>query len=441
MTAFAFPGLNLAVTTPFDPDGRVDLDGLEAHLERYIAAGVDGIVLSSGTGMHVYLSRAESDALVARGAKIIAGRVKVIVQTSALLVEDVVARTRHAADCGADGVMVLPPFFEGPTDDDGILDFYTAAAEGGLPIVGYNVPQAVGVGISPPLLKRLCAIPNFCTVKDSSGDLAAQAEADPHRPPGDERCRSADALRAPRRGERADLGRRQFRPAPLRLPRPRRTGPPLGRRARDLAPARGGDGPDLAGRLRFFRLRRRRDHRLRRRPAAPTAPGAHRRPARSAPCRARGPRTPRGGRVVSAAAVYRTAQLPENPGVCGWAALLPPRAGTPALSGATTADVTVIGAGFAGLSAARRLAQIDPTLTVAVLEAGVVGDGPAGRNSGFIIDLPHEVSASDYGSAALQGSRDRIALQRRAVAFATELAAERGWGRDTVDPAAATPSP
>ena len=176
MTAFAFPGLNLAVTTPFDPDGRVDLDGLEAHLERYIAAGVDGIVLSSGTGMHVYLSRAESDALVARGAKIIAGRVKVIVQTSALLVEDVVARTRHAADCGADGVMVLPPFFEGPTDDDGVLDFYTAAAEGGLPIVGYNVPQAVGVGISPPLLKRLCAIPNFCTVKDSSGDLVAQAE-------------------------------------------------------------------------------------------------------------------------------------------------------------------------------------------------------------------------------------------------------------------------
>ena len=126
--------------------------------------------------MHVYLSREESDALVARGAKIVAGRAKVIVQTSALLVEDVVARTRHAADCGADGVMVLPPFFEGPTDDEGVLDFYAAAAEGGLPIIGYNVPQAVGVGISPALLERLGAIPNFCTVKDSSGDLAAQAD-------------------------------------------------------------------------------------------------------------------------------------------------------------------------------------------------------------------------------------------------------------------------
>ena len=175
MTAFPFPGLNLAVTTPFDADGRVDLHRLEAHLERYLEAGVDGVVLSSGTGMHVYLSREESDALVARGAKILAGRARVIVQTSALMVEDVVARTRHAADCGADAVMVLPPFFEGPTDDEGVLGFY-AAAEGGLPIIGYNVPQAVGVGISPALLGRLAEIPNFCTVKDSSGDLAAQAE-------------------------------------------------------------------------------------------------------------------------------------------------------------------------------------------------------------------------------------------------------------------------
>ena len=65
MPDFPFPGLNLAVTTPFAADGRVDFDRLEEHLERYIAAGVDGFVLSSGTGMHVYLSREESDTLLA----------------------------------------------------------------------------------------------------------------------------------------------------------------------------------------------------------------------------------------------------------------------------------------------------------------------------------------------------------------------------------------
>jgi 4-hydroxy-tetrahydrodipicolinate synthase len=158
MTDFPFAGLNLAVTTPFDSKGRVDFDRLETNLECYIAAGVDGFVLSSGTGMHVHLSREDSDALVARGAKVIAGRAKIIVQASALMVADVVERTRHAADRGADGVMVLPPFFEGPTDDEGVLAFYSAAAEGGLPIIGYNVPQAVGVGISPTLLGELCRI-------------------------------------------------------------------------------------------------------------------------------------------------------------------------------------------------------------------------------------------------------------------------------------------
>ena len=138
--------------------------------------------------------------------------------------------------------------------------------------------------------------------------------------------------------------------------------------------------------------------------------------------------------MSAAASVFKASQLPENPGVCGWVALLPPRAGTPPLAEAITADVTVIGGGFAGLSAARRLAQLDPTLKVVVLEAGVVGDGPAGRNSGFIIDLPHEVSSEDYGGDSLQKSREHIALQRRAVTFATELAAEEGWGRETLDP-------
>lgn len=113
--------------------------------------------------------------------------------------------------------------------------------------------------------------------------------------------------------------------------------------------------------------------------------------------------------------------------------MLPPRSVMPPLAQATMAEIVIIGGGFAGLSAARRLAQIDPMLKVVVLEAGVVGDGPAGRNSGFIIDLPHEVSSEDYGGDSLQKGRDHIALQRRAVTFATELAAERGWGADCLD--------
>lgn len=113
--------------------------------------------------------------------------------------------------------------------------------------------------------------------------------------------------------------------------------------------------------------------------------------------------------------------------------MLPQRKPAAALESTITADIVVIGAGFAGLAAARRLGQIDPTLRVAVLEAGIVGDGPAGRNSGFIIDLPHEVSSQDYGAAALQNGRDHVVLQRRAVSFATQLAAEQDWSRDILD--------
>lgn len=130
----------------------------------------------------------------------------------------------------------------------------------------------------------------------------------------------------------------------------------------------------------------------------------------------------------------RPSQLPRHPGVSAWVAMLPPRTPAAILDDRQTADIAIIGAGFAGLSAARRLAQIDPSLRIAVLEAGVVGEGPAGRNSGFIIDLPHEVSSEDYGGNALEKSRDHVLLQRRAVSFALELAQERGWARDILDP-------
>jgi len=124
---------------------------------------------------------------------------------------------------------------------------------------------------------------------------------------------------------------------------------------------------------------------------------------------------------------YRTRVLPRQPGVSGWVALLPDRIPRPALEGRTSADVVVIGAGFAGLAAARRLSQLDPGLRVVVLEAGIVGEGPAGRNSGFIIDLPHEVSAESLGSESADHARKDIFKNRTAIALAQGLAEEHGW--------------
>ena len=84
--------------------------------------------------------------------------------------------------------------------------------------------------------------------------------------------------------------------------------------------------------------------------------------------------------------------LPANPGISGWKGILPPRKPHKQLDENQNADYLVIGAGFAGLSAARRLNQLQPDAKIIVLEACEVGEGPAGRNSGFMIDLPHDLS-------------------------------------------------
>jgi glycine/D-amino acid oxidase-like deaminating enzyme len=99
----------------------------------------------------------------------------------------------------------------------------------------------------------------------------------------------------------------------------------------------------------------------------------------------------------------------------------PPR---PALNENTTADWVVIGAGFAGLSAARRLAELHPTDRIVVLEASRIADGPSGRNSGFMIDVPHDLSSDDYGGNAENDHR-QIRLNRAAIDYA--LAAKAQW--------------
>ncbi len=131
----------------------------------------------------------------------------------------------------------------------------------------------------------------------------------------------------------------------------------------------------------------------------------------------------------------RACRLPRQPGPAGWNRLLPAPPPARVLDGAQTADLAIIGAGFAGLSAARRALQIDPDLRIAVLEAGRVGDGPAGRNTGFMIDLPHDLASESYAGRAAGADRSQTLLNRRAIRFAAEAAEACGMGPETFDPA------
>jgi len=115
----------------------------------------------------------------------------------------------------------------------------------------------------------------------------------------------------------------------------------------------------------------------------------------------------------------RITHLPRNDRTLGWSAVLPARQPKPALRGDITADVVVIGGGFAGLGAARRLAELDPSLQIALVEADICGEGASGRNSGFAIDLPHNVGSSleelAKGRAYLRLSRGGIASLHETV--------------------------
>ncbi|WP_319544750.1 FAD-binding oxidoreductase [Ruegeria conchae] len=131
---------------------------------------------------------------------------------------------------------------------------------------------------------------------------------------------------------------------------------------------------------------------------------------------------------------YAAKRLPQQTGAAGWNAILPPQQSLPRLEQDQTADVTIIGGGFAGLTAARRLHQLDPGLKVVVLEAGRFAEGSAGRNSGFMIDLPHDLASDNYASDGLEADRATIALNRQAISFATEVAEERDLSLESFDP-------
>ncbi len=115
--------------------------------------------------------------------------------------------------------------------------------------------------------------------------------------------------------------------------------------------------------------------------------------------------------------------LPKNPGVTGWKEILPKRKINPKLSDHINADYLIIGGGFAGLSAARRINQINKEAKIAVLEACEIGEGPAGRNSGFMIDLPHNLASDDY-LGSLEKDREQTLINRSAIEFAKSASEE-----------------
>lgn len=165
-------GMCVALCTPFTEDGeKVDETALKNHIDSMIEAGVHIILVCGGTGEFAYLRPEERRRIAEIASKHIDGRAGFMVQTSAVNTADAIEFSRHAEGVGADCLLILPPYFEGP-NYDGIYYHYEKIAEAiNIPIMVYNIPQSSNIDLTPGFMKRLMEIDNIQYIKDSMEDL------------------------------------------------------------------------------------------------------------------------------------------------------------------------------------------------------------------------------------------------------------------------------
>jgi 4-hydroxy-tetrahydrodipicolinate synthase len=165
-------GICVPICTPFDETGEaLDETALRKHLDSMLEAGVHIILACGGTGEFPYLRQQEKRRIAEIAARHIDGRAAVMVQTSAINTTDTIEESKHAEGLGADAVMVLPPYFEGPTRA-GVYEHYEKVAKAlKIPVMLYNIPQCTTIDITPDLYRELLEIDNIRYIKDSTGSL------------------------------------------------------------------------------------------------------------------------------------------------------------------------------------------------------------------------------------------------------------------------------
>lgn len=159
-----------AVTTPFDDQGRIDKRSFSDNIQRLLDAGATGVVAGGCTGEFWALTHEERKQLFDFAVAASGGRGTVIVGTGAVTVAETVTLTNHAEKAGADGALILPPYFVKLTDDEIFAHYQDVTHRTGLPVLLYNIPGNAVNALTPALVSRLADLDNVVAVKESSGD-------------------------------------------------------------------------------------------------------------------------------------------------------------------------------------------------------------------------------------------------------------------------------
>lgn len=172
MTAPQFTGILAAVVTPLTADGAdVDADRVERQVEHIVSGGVHGLVPGGSTGEFTALTLAERKQVIELYVAAAAGRVPVVAGTGALSTAETVELSRHAEQAGAEGVMVVPPFYDAPSWEELLAYYGAVCAAVDIPVMYYNIPAATGVDLSADRLAELARKTGVTSFKDTGGDL------------------------------------------------------------------------------------------------------------------------------------------------------------------------------------------------------------------------------------------------------------------------------
>ena len=165
-----FEGIYTPVITPYHDDFSLNQDALEATINRLIEAGVHGLIIAGTTGEYYAQTTDERIEMMSLAHEIIAGRRPMIVGTGAIRTEDSILYARAAKKAGADALLIATPPYAYPTGREIALHALAIDRAANLPAMLYNYPGRMCVNMDEETLDRLGRSPNFCAIKESSGD-------------------------------------------------------------------------------------------------------------------------------------------------------------------------------------------------------------------------------------------------------------------------------
>lgn len=165
-----FKGAIVAIVTPFK-NGKVDEKGLRELIEFQIENGTEGIVPCGTTGESATLSHTEHERVIEITIETVAKRIPVIAGTGSNNTIEAIRLTKFAEKAGADGALLITPYYNKPTQEGIYQHYLKVAEETALPLLLYNVPSRTSVNLLPETVARLSQIKNIVGIKEASGSL------------------------------------------------------------------------------------------------------------------------------------------------------------------------------------------------------------------------------------------------------------------------------